>query len=1089
MIYPQLAFRSFGLNRKGNCLRQHKQGADNEKKIKILVAAVVAISVTAHAAVLGTYTWKGGNGNWSDATMWEGGVVPPPTDTRDANDYYEIKLRPMSGTHTVITLDQNIVYKNTHLKVLEVPDVVDATITLSGGKMEFRKASGPGVNNCSYAGANLRFVDCDIVLPGFNPLGGSITFGNGAKITSSASCYFSVANGAVTVEEGADVGFSSVDTRAGINGSKFVINGGKVSAGVLCTDNNYGEFLYQFNGGVFISTGGLVAHKDAVTTIEINGGKVRLPSINFNKSKSFLRISGGELLAPKPVDAENAQISFISGYYGVDSSSAGVFMTANDLCYLPQGEDAVLDLHRSGSGYANTWASMLTSNTESTDDYPDFRTNLVFSGTMQMTNDTLAALYTRGGDAIPRVGRRGKLFFPIVFSRAKGDADCKSTTEFDLELFALSRGIHAAVPTLTYDFLNGVTLGAFSRDWSSMGYFDANNAFQLQCCGPTMKFNGCVTVDTLDQLDRVTPRKIYLAKTAFNGVTNLTVKGGGSVWLCTTTASPRVGVVDIKENSTCEFAGSVKSGASNTNDIRSAELAADRIVMSAGATLRIPADRMAVSASEGEIDNGTTIEVNLSTTPAAGTIKKVIDLAAGENRAQTVLTGAASAGWSAKSLAGLVYLTDNTTAPVTGHDAEWYWTGETDCNMSEAGNWTTNAVPINGNGFKPRFTGSRNMEIVNDLSDWSCFNLYFTSSCGPVSLSGNPLTLRPGGYGGETAAIYSASPFPVVVNLDLARNGKFGVINVGTSHVQLNGEVVCGTQAATPADQYFVFKGSVQIGGSANAGAMLFFPHQSQGSTTKLTVLDGGVLTLEGGDATAAANESEQATVNTPVWICSGGSIKVAECFNTGKCPLAMRIDGTFDCAAIAQSATDITMMGSGEVLLGGACPSPKDSNIAKRVITAGGTLTLKMAGNWETISNEKANCPQVLNVNGDVRIVSASDWRYGHDASTVTTTSAADRAITIADGAKLTFAGSTQGTATLAELIVGPGTLDFESTANVIPGGDLASANCWTTIADVGEIVNLPTMLEYTYRVVDGGENGKLLQAKGKLGTIITIR
>lgn len=1058
------------------------------KRLIVLAVAIAATLLNARAAVLGTYTWKGGNGNWSDKTMWEGGVVPPATDTRNPNDYYEIYLRPLSNTHYVINLDQETVYKNTHLKVQTLSGIVNATITLSGGKMEFRQANGPGVNNCGYIGVNLQFTDCEIVLPGFNPFGGTITFGDGAKITSSMNCYFSVANSTVVVEDGADITFAAVDTRENIKGSKFVVNGGKVTSAVLGTDYGYGDFLYQFNGGEFTSTGGVAARGDAVTTIEVNGGKVRLPAINFKNSESILRISGGELLAPKPINAARASISLVGGCYNVDPSDLAEFMKVADLDYIPKGPNAVLDLHYNRTTYAPTWTAMLTSNTDNTNDYPDYRTNLLFSGTMQMTNTTLAAFYTRGGDAIPRIGKRGKLLFPAVFTRQKGEVGFNQVTEFDLDLFALSSGLHAATPYLTYDFLNGVTIGAFLRDWTSDGYVsDAAGTVTYSCGGPTLRFNDALTVDTSDQLDKVTPRTIRLVKTTLNNVTNMTVKGGGRLWMCTTADVPYVGALDVKAGSTFEFAGKIKGDASPAGTPQPGSLWVDgRLVLENGSTLALQAGKVAVTAQEGVMDGDATVAIDLPDQPAAGTITRVVNVMNGECQAKTVLTGAgATADWQVKSLAGFVYLTDNTTPDVTGHDSEWYWTGAAGNKLSVAGNWTKNDTPVSGSDFKPRFTGTRNMEIVNDLESWSCFNLYFTEECGPVSLSGNPLTLVPQGYGGETAAIYSASPYPVEINLDLTRNAKFGIINNGDGRIRLNGRVNCGTQTAAPSRQYFIIKGSVQIGGSAEAGALLLFPNVK--STTQLTILDGGVLTLAEGDATLAENESEQATVGTPVWVCQGGRLEVGACFNTGKCPVTLRVDGTFDCAALAQSAQNLKMTGSGTVNLGGAYPSDKDSNNAKRVISAGGTLTLRMSGNWDTITSAKADHPQTLAVNGDVKIVSDGNWRYGHDASVVTTTSAADRAITIASGAKLTFAGG-EGTAVLAEPIVGPGTLDFDPTANIEPGGMLASAE-WTTIADVGEVVKLPTMAEYKYRVVDGGENGKLLQAKGKPGIMIIVR
>ena len=109
-----------------------------------------------------------------------------------------------------------------------------------------------------------------------------------------------------------------------------------------------------------------------------------------------------------------------------------------------------------------------------------------------------------------------------------------------------------------------------------------------------------------------------------------------------------------------------------------------------------------------------------------------------------------------------------------------------------------------------------------------------------------------------------------------------------------------------------------------------------------------------------------------------------------------------------------------------------------------------------------------------------------------VTTTTAAERALEIADGATLTV--KTDGyTVSFADPIVGGGNLVIEEGSKVALAGDLfANAkDDWTTFATVGSFTAAPGTLPENYRVhtVDNGDGTVSVQAKLILGFMFTIR
>ena len=1066
---------------------------------KTLAGAVLG-ALTACFANAATYTWIGRDGslsgNWSDTRCWQGGAKPDVNaeDSVISGNRYSAIYLPLSKNDYTITLDEDVFVTNCLLQVMTGSGTGGTiTITGSGKKLTTRKANGPGVNNNCANGMKLRFVDVDVELRGCNPLGGEIVVGDGADFTTGGfSLYCNTDKSRFTVEEGGKATVAAVDNRGNslivtVKGGELDMKSGSCS---LCKDSQL-----VVNGGTFAAKTVSFAAYSGTTGLsngakfEVNGGVATVGTFSFaaNSSNSAIRLTGGTLYSDKPAIPATAAVDFTGGTWTLNKMTPPL-LTYEDHALLPQG-DGVLDLQTDSTTFELGHGICLLASERGNENNPGvFMTNALFSGTIQLTNlNSRADIYTRGGDAVTTVGRRGKLIVPSWTGREKGlTADSKSIHQFDLDLFVVAHGCHSASTAIVNDFLNGVTIGA-NGDWNTKNIVKVDGSLSGGNIS-RFRFNDYVTFDTLDYLNKTGTHKIEIYKTLFNGVTNLTVRGGGEVTLWTVANYENVvGEICVEEGTTLNLPGAMAASNTDPTVLPSANLVtADRVTLGPRAKLTLNATISTLYADGFTADETSEVVINCPVEMAAGGIKTRIKSKTLGQCPKVTVAGPYAGGWTAKNVAGVIYLADGTTPELPAGSKPYTWSGAVDGKFSEPGNWFGGAAPSTtaASGNELVFAGIRNTVITNDMTSGSAdslsvYNLQFANGCGPVELHGNPLLFSPGGYGGVTSAVYDDSDFPVAIFCDLKRpNGKFGLHNVGNSALHVMGDLDAGTGSS--ANIYT--RGDVRLGGTVTAGSVIYFPKGR--SDNNLRILSDASLTLSRPDVVKQINQDESIGVAT-LTVEEGGSFTTeGDAYDPGRAQLAHVVNGTATLTGgLSPTSRDQVFTGTGTLVCGASCPT---TNAVARTVTLGGGLTFVPTGDWRTLTASNADRPLTIRVEGDVTVAAGADWTYGAPG-VATATAAEDRALVAAAGSTLTFA-ATDYVTKLADPVVSAGAVVFEEGAKVEPAGDLLDAS-WTTFMQAEDFVGLPTsVVEGKFRIVES-DGCRLLQFKARSGFTVLIK
>ena len=579
---------------------------------------------------------------------------------------------------------------------------------------------------------------------------------------------------------------------------------------------------------------------------------------------------------------------------------------------------------------------------------------------------------------------------------------------------------------------------------------------------------------------------------------HVTGTGTNSLWLGATPT--RIASLSVDSGATFDLKGYF-------NHNSAGRLMTDRLTALAGATLVTDAKWSDISADDASIDPTAKILVNIPSDITAGRFYPVLADAITNNTdksylGQVELIGEGAAGWTAKSLAGAIYLTDgNPTAHNYGTGGQpygWGWTGLSGGNFSDGGNWSgetgltsSTANSVENSSARTLFFGRAAQNVVtNDISDSShdngvaVCNMRFLSSAGPYEVYGNTITLCSQAYSNENAPIVSESSFPVVFYAPVRRTaGTFAINNVlsGSSYLQFMGEVKSSSA-------YLFEKGDVRFGGNAKFSG-LFFGSANDNNPDRVTVLDGGKVYISSYNYAlrAASYGASSATVKVRrggVFVC-GGNWAVGN-----KTKVSMDVDGYFAVSNTLYSMKNVPFSGTGTAYLGGVAPSN-----ATVVAQFSGNLTLAMGGDWQAVSARCPDTPFTLAVkSGDLTLVAAANWSYGMPSGVASATAPADRAISVAEGATLTFVAS-DFTTTLCDPVMGTGTVVFAEGCRMAFGGELlASMNPhdggWTTFATAATITGTPGLSDmYQLRTVDNGDGTVSMQARLRLGTLFIVR
>ena len=307
--------------------------------------------------------------------------------------------------------------------------------------------------------------------------------------------------------------------------------------------------------------------------------------------------------------------------------------------------------------------------------------------------------------------------------------------------------------------------------------------------------------------------------------------------------------------------------------------------------------------------------------------------------------------------------------------------------------------------------------------------------------------------------------------------------SLGGSSLQLMGEV-----KSTAA--YLFEKGDVRFGGKANFSG-LYFGSANANNPDKVTVLDGGKVYIS--SYNYALRAASYAGASATVKVRRGGVFACGGIWAVGNATkVSMDVDGYFAISNTLYSMKNVPFSGTGTAYLGSVAPS--NATVEAQF---SGNLTLAMGGDWQVVSARCPNTPFTLAVkSGNLSLAPVANWSYGVPDGVATTTDASNRAISVAEGATLTFAASAF-TTVLRDPILAEGVVAFEEGAKLAFGGDLLAAmrprgGGWTTFATASSFTGAPALPGqgvFDLRIVENGDGTVSMQSRIKSGIVVNFR
>ena len=725
--------------------------------------------------------------------------------------------------------------------------------------------------------------------------------------------------------------------------ARLVMDGGFLGA--------LGNNMYVTNGASVIVKGGTVATGKLYV---YDGSSVTLCGGELFESGGLYRIGSGALeflggtyrfdLAAMPLDSDLflAALPPRHGRLAVDGTSDGRILTASGRSYGIDGEIFTTNCNLTIYGYQDT------ANTAS------------FTGDFDLTLNQLRHVAMKSGNKI----------------------------EMYLNSLTLGAGgITQLTRAGNLYFMGGTRFGAFA-DWSV-------DTIETS----TYHLYGEVEYDTLDALDRTTPRAITLRRHNLSKMTGLKVYGGGTVTFDAPLATPSyLSHLSVTEGSTLSFSGG------------KARFRANEMTVPAGSVLELQPyttnhclDAVAsASLGAGSVKIGTS-----SPDPLPARCPVYFAPATVDPDLAIFDISSLPAGYTLAKTGNTVYLTDGT--PIV-HDVSaasatgLFWTGVEDNNLNSAANWTP-AGPNNSGSNTAFFDGWSNM-TANITSTLRFSYINVKPSCGPLKIvpSSSSIYIRIN----ETGNITSESAYPVILGCKVGKSqgaGNMNVLSTGTGYIALTGGANYATKDKLNAG--IRFAGDIRIGGEWTAASVA--PHNTDSVLpSQLTLLQGANLTVT--NQSAVQSRAGSYVVSQGATFTVGGT-STAFAFsseNENVVNGAMTVNCPFSATATQ------TFRGRGTLTLASV---------------SDGTGGIKIADSLTLVPGAWGETP--LSVRDTPTIAPAADWTFAPGGD-ITLEIAAHSTLTIDTGAhNVTLSAPLTGEGNLVK--AGTGNLIFNATGNVI--------------------------------------------------------
>jgi fibronectin-binding autotransporter adhesin len=319
---------------------------------------------------MATIGWLGGDGDWSTAADWSGGLVPGAADdvTISTPSLAEVTVTSTEAAHS-LTLG-----RGAELEV-GAPDhgagtlSLGGALTLSGGAE--MSVGAYGSNGIVLVGQNLTLFDSASVFVGSYEGSGALTVGGNLTLNSHAevgieSLGVATVEGEISLDlEAAGLqlyGTLTADDAVNVRGGDFEVDGGtlnlggllRVSGGTLDLENGV------INGGVISKAGGVVqwgsGTLNGVTcygSMNVRGdlliiGKGLIVAGAGGNGPGLINLIGGVLNLQGPQMIDNATINMSAG----EGLPANIDTTGPDGA-LTLGADLIVNIRTKGSIYGD----------------------------------------------------------------------------------------------------------------------------------------------------------------------------------------------------------------------------------------------------------------------------------------------------------------------------------------------------------------------------------------------------------------------------------------------------------------------------------------------------------------------------------------------------------------------------------------------------------------------------------------------------------------------------------------------------------------------------------------------------------------
>ena len=1040
------------------------------KERKIVLVLAVAFAML--QGFSDTYTWKGGDGNWSDPAMWSGGAE----NGYPGNSADDVALIPVNTSAITITVDVDASFARLYFNGDSSDQSKSVYLTGSGSLTMTEntatvRGAGFGIDS------NRKCVIATTIAPRSMLLNVcQVTLEDGANVSHNSLYVYG--RSTMTVNGGNILSGSSTCSMTIRGGGTFIQNGGYVYTrlNVVGASSQYGMGTFVQNGGVFHNR-----YRDANTIADdgaftLNGGTFRQGGAWSTNCIDW---------ASRIYPVKKGQVTDVIYYsgYGNKTKYFNPFGQTN-IDYVAETADAVPAF---------------------TNDYP-------FAGTLMCTNtpnEEYAQFNIRYAKAT--VGRPGG----VIICNRLDTAGMLTEIDFRLSKIILKHSLRIVNNRTQLNFPNGIEFGAFDHDWSS-------TAMDATLTNPAyINLYGDCIINTTDYFDGATARTIALYNlNVGRNRTSLIAKGCGVAKANLSSKTfESFRRIEVQDGCTLEL-----DRHSNMSAFR--VITANELELGRNAMLKINPSRSKIDAIRTKIDP--TAKIHVTVFASMTTYRNVLVASLGNvdgeiDESNFIIDNQGSVNWRLARSGNTFYITDDSPAqpPTSTTSGRSRWTGAAGNGLwSDAGNWD-NGVPQINTTYADFYDASI-WAVTNDIDDLKVRLLYFQASgsggaaCGPYILYGKPITLGVGNSVYNTGGLC----FPAIVNNHLSRPTSGSSLFFNSSASKDNSITLAGGLNVPANNTYTSLNGDWRLGGEVTTKALVPGTRSNEDARPdKFTILSNATATISN-QGTTTNNYAAAVRYNierTGQLKFTGGTsldfpARFEEAYHT--------IYGTLDVGIPLKFGVDQHFHGTGEVKVS----SVDDFAGTKARVHLSGGVTLKPAA-WATATAADDGVTAIT-VDGVATIAPTADMTYGAADAGVTSTPE-ERALEIADAGELTLVADEGRTVTFSDPISGEGKLIISGAGTVallggvtvgelaVSGGsklkvsgdnpvvasnalsiegvgldvvDTTGFASWRTVLSAPEITGTPTLppnFKAKVEIVDGHAELRLKELKGLVITI----